>query len=58
MRKAFNDAVPDKILSRTDKMGFVFAEKRWLKEKVKDWFTTQFLGSVEMLSDFVQTKKL
>lgn len=39
-------------------MGFVFAEKRWLKEKVKDWFTTQFLGSVEMLSDFVQTKKL
>ncbi|MBC7488500.1 MAG: asparagine synthase (glutamine-hydrolyzing) [Cytophagaceae bacterium] len=38
LRKAFKDIVPTKILQRRDKMGFVSAEERWLKEEGKDWF--------------------
>ena len=34
LRKAFRGLVPDKILDRTDKMGFVSAEERWIKQEV------------------------
>lgn len=38
LRQAFKGVVPDKVLQRRDKMGFVSPEERWLKGEGKDWF--------------------
>lgn len=41
LRKSFRDKVPDNILDRKDKMGFLSAEERWIKEDGKEWFVQQ-----------------
>lgn len=54
LRKSFRGIVPDAILDRRDKMGFVSAEERWLKEDGKDWFFDKIMSSenpFEMLND-------
>jgi asparagine synthase (glutamine-hydrolysing) len=38
LRQAFKGIVSDKVMERRDKMGFVSAEEKWLKEEGKDWF--------------------
>ena len=38
LRNAFRGVVPDKILDRKDKMGFVSPEERWFKSNDPDWF--------------------
>ncbi|MFO0268556.1 MAG: asparagine synthase (glutamine-hydrolyzing), partial [Cyclobacteriaceae bacterium] len=38
LRTAFRGVVPDKILDRKDKMGFVSPEERWFKSNDPDWF--------------------
>lgn len=52
MRKTFRGMVPDEILNRKDKMGFVSAEERWIKEEGKSWFEKE-LNSLELLNDLV-----
>ena len=54
LRKAFKDLVPDKILQRRDKMGFVSAEERWLKEEGKDWFERMITQSNTVESGFIK----
>jgi len=37
LRNSMHGIVPDQILNRTDKMGFVTPEKVWLSTDLKDW---------------------
>ncbi|MBX2943810.1 MAG: asparagine synthase (glutamine-hydrolyzing) [Cyclobacteriaceae bacterium] len=52
LRKTFRGKVPDSILDRKDKMGFLSAEERWIKEEGKGWFEGQ-LNSLELLNELV-----
>ncbi|GHB31408.1 asparagine synthase (glutamine-hydrolyzing) [Mongoliitalea lutea] len=47
LRHSFRGLVPDEILDRRDKMGFVSAEERWLREDGKDWFVDQLKKSID-----------
>jgi len=54
LRKSFRRLVPDAILDRRDKMGFVSAEERWMKEDGKEWFLekmTSNQNSLDILND-------
>jgi asparagine synthase (glutamine-hydrolysing) len=53
LRQAFKGKVPQAVLDRQDKMGFVSAEERWMKEDGKEWFTRQMTDSCKLLQDFV-----
>jgi asparagine synthase (glutamine-hydrolysing) len=53
LRQAFQGKVPQAVLGRQDKMGFVSAEERWMKEDGKEWFTRQMTDSCKLLQDFV-----
>jgi asparagine synthase (glutamine-hydrolysing) len=53
LRQAFKGKVPQAVLDRQDKMGFVSAEERWMKEDGKEWFTHQMADSCKLLQDFV-----
>jgi asparagine synthase (glutamine-hydrolysing) len=57
LRTAFKGLVPDKILARTDKMGFVSAEEKWLKEQGKDWFLDYALRSAKESSSFLDAEQ-
>ncbi len=58
LRQAFQGIVPDKILQRRDKMGFVSAEERWLKEDGKAWFETMFEAAATPLEGLVRPGQL
>jgi len=53
LRQAFKGIVPDKIIQRKDKMGFVSAEERWIKEEGKKWFESQMDRAESSTADFV-----
>lgn len=53
LRKAFVNRVPDKILSRTDKMGFISPEERWLKEDGRNWFEYQIYRAGDIAGDLL-----
>lgn len=55
LRQAFKDIVPDKILQRRDKMGFVSAEERWVKEEGKRWFE-EMIAKADKHSGFIKTE--
>lgn len=55
LRKSFRGIVPDAILDRRDKMGFVSAEERWMKEEGKDWFMGKLIDSQNPF-DFLDEK--
>lgn len=52
LRKALQGHVPEKILARRDKMGFVSAEEEWLKNDGKEWFTNQLEDACVLLNNF------
>jgi len=58
LRKTFRGLVPDKILDRKDKMGFVSAEERWIKHDGKDWFNDQLTIFSNTALDFVVKDKI
>ncbi|MEZ5031444.1 MAG: asparagine synthase (glutamine-hydrolyzing) [Saprospiraceae bacterium] len=58
LRQAFQGVVPDNILQRRDKMGFVSAEERWLREDGKTWFGAMFDAAADSLNDLVQPERL
>lgn len=58
LRKSLQNVVPDKILCRTDKMGFVSAEERWLKEDGREWFETQMEEAVFNGSAFIRKEEM
>lgn len=49
LRQAFAGLVPEEVLARRDKMGFVSAEERWLKEEGRGWFLEQVAQAGENL---------
>ncbi|HSZ72931.1 MAG TPA: asparagine synthase-related protein, partial [Cytophagaceae bacterium] len=53
LRQAFKNIVPDKIIQRRDKMGFVSAEERWLKEEGKAWFEQMIEQAGNASHDFI-----
>jgi asparagine synthase (glutamine-hydrolysing) len=53
LRKSFKGVVPDGILERKDKMGFVSPEERWLKEEGKEWFNKQLDTAPAAIERFV-----
>jgi len=57
LRTTFQGLVPDKILARTDKMGFVSAEEKWLKDQGKDWFLDHALRSAKESSSFLDAEQ-
>jgi len=57
LRKAFKGVVPDNILERKDKMGFVSAEARWIREEGKDWFKNLSLEFSREMQDFIEFNK-
>jgi asparagine synthase (glutamine-hydrolysing) len=57
LRKAFQGKIPDKIVQRRDKMGFVSAEERWLKEEGKSWFKKMIEESSKNNKDWINEKE-
>ncbi|MDB5258753.1 MAG: hypothetical protein JWM14_3448 [Chitinophagaceae bacterium] len=53
LRKAFKGIVPDMILQRRDKMGFVSAEERWMKEEGKGWFE-RMIAEADIQTGFIK----
>ena len=49
LRQAFAGLVPEEVLARRDKMGFVSAEERWLKEEGRGWFEEEARRSAGQL---------
>lgn len=58
LRESFKGLVPSAILERKDKMGFVSAEERWLKEDGKAWFEQKVNGGALQLSSMVDPQKV
>ena len=57
LRKAFRGRLPDKIIDRRDKMGFVSAEERWLKEEGKKWFEEKVIQASKDNSNTIDEKE-
>jgi len=57
LRKALQGKLPEKIINRRDKMGFVSAEERWLKEEGKKWFEQKVLQSSKDNSNTIDEKE-
>lgn len=51
LRAALRGTVPDEILDRKDKMGFVSNEEYWLKNEGKDWFEDLVRKDVDDLDE-------
>jgi asparagine synthase (glutamine-hydrolysing) len=58
LRKSFNRLIPDEVLNRRDKMGFVSPEEKWLKEEGQGWFTDQILKAGENLPEIINKEKV
>jgi asparagine synthase (glutamine-hydrolysing) len=56
LRQSFSHILPQKILNRYDKMGFVTPEIVWLKEK-RQFFRKEFLEAAEKLYAFIDIDK-
>lgn len=57
LRKAFRGIVPDKILDRKDKMGFVSPEEFWVKGEGWEWFNNSVSSQPDQL-DFINHKEV
>lgn len=53
LRKTFRGLVPDEVLDRKDKMGFVSAEELWFHGEGKDWFHNEIMESSQNLRSLV-----
>lgn len=58
LRKAFQGLVSDKVLNRKDKMGFVSAEERWLKEEGKVWFQNMIQKASYPLPEMINSQRV
>ena len=52
LRKAMTGIMPDTIVARTDKMGFVTPEEVWLREEGKEWFREQVTKTLDQNPEF------
>ncbi len=51
LRRSMRGTVPDAVLDRRDKMGFVTAEPLWMKGEQSSVFRAELAGAVERLQD-------
>jgi len=58
LRGSFNGIVPDNILGRTDKMGFISAEERWLKMEGREWFYENITSVTKKMENFTSKQEL
>jgi asparagine synthase (glutamine-hydrolysing) len=58
LRQAFKGIVPNEILERKDKMGFVTAEERWLKEEGRQWFEQKVNNGALTLGSMVNATEV
>lgn len=58
LRNAFRGSVPELVLSRKDKMGFVSAEEQWLKQEGSSWFEKMLNESSRLQPLFLDSNKL
>jgi asparagine synthase (glutamine-hydrolysing) len=56
LRDAMRGIVPDAIVDRTDKMGFVTAEEAWMKEDVKGRFRNELVEAVQLLPNLFSSR--
>lgn len=56
LREAFKGFIPEKIRQRKDKMGFVSAEERWLKEEGRAWFKESITEAVQLDRTFFKAE--
>ncbi|MBX9850860.1 MAG: asparagine synthase (glutamine-hydrolyzing) [Cytophagaceae bacterium] len=52
LRKALSGIMPDKVLNRTDKMGFVSPEEVWLKQTGSDWFLNEINQTLRIAPEY------
>ncbi|MCO6490582.1 MAG: asparagine synthase, partial [Phaeodactylibacter sp.] len=57
LREAFAGLVPDQVLARRDKMGFVSPEERWLKEEGNAWFCKEVADAGKYMAEFIHQEK-
>ncbi len=53
LRDAMRGIVPDDVLDRRDKMGFVTPEETWLRESATSWFRAAIADSMAAAGDLV-----
>lgn len=53
LRQSLRGVVPEEILERKDKMGFVSPEERWIKEEGKEWFNRAMDNAPVAIERFV-----
>lgn len=58
LREALKNRVPDRILERKDKMGFVSPEEHWLKNEGREWFKQEIDLASDVLKDFINKEKV
>lgn len=58
LRQSMRGIVPDRVLDRRDKMGFVAAEPLWMKRDRTAEFRRELVGAVEALRDIVDPSLL
>lgn len=59
LKKSMETIVPEEVLNRKDKMGFLSGEEKWLKEEGKEWFYNIILSPLpEPYDDIFDTKEL
>jgi len=52
LRKAMTGRMPDSIVNRTDKMGFVTPEEVWLKNEGTQWFRQQVMETLDRCPEY------
>jgi len=57
LRKAMKGLIPDNVLNRTDKMGFVTPEEVWLKEEGTEWFRAEILQTLDENPEYFNREK-
>lgn len=59
LKKSMETIVPEAVLDRKDKMGFLSGEEKWLKEEGKEWFYNIILSPLpQPYEDIFDTKEL
>ncbi len=58
LREAMQGTVPQQILNRTDKMGFVTPEELWLKGEGRHWFKNKIDAAMHLLPDGIDGQLL
>ena len=55
-RIAFDDKLPNSVVWRKDKMGWLLPEDHWFRGNLKEWFTTKITFKKEKVLDLLNSK--